>query len=193
MKLRFAFLVLVFFLRAACAFAQGDDGFGSARKIESEHFTIYYKPDVDPNKLLDELKITPADELLSGQSVDKTSVDHKLSSMMEILFARASDILDLHVYSYKGDIKIFSSLKELTDFYNRLYHAHVPCTGYAFYIVDNKTIYISAQFFKREVLGHEIGHAIMSSYFVVPAFHQDPGSFGRVYRIPIEKIKIIMF
>ena len=148
MKLCFAFLVLVLVLGTTCAFAQSDDGFGSARKIESEHFTIYYKPDVDPGKLLEELKITPTDEFLSGQSVDKTSFDRQLSSMMEILFARASDILDLHVYSYKGNVKIFPSLKELTEFYNKLYHAHVPCTGYAFYIVDNKTIYISAQFFR---------------------------------------------
>jgi hypothetical protein len=167
MKMRFAWLILVFSLRAACAFAQSDDGFGPANKIEGEHFTIYYKPGVDPQRLLEELKISSADEMLSGQSVDKSSVDRELSSMAEILFSRASDILDLHVYSYKGSIKIFPSLYELTNFYNKLYHAHVPCTGYAFYIVDNKSIYISAQFFHREILGHEIGHAIMSSYFVV--------------------------
>src|SRR5208283_3873759 len=101
MKLRFAWPILVFFLMAACAFAQSDDGFGSAHKIEGEHFTIYCQPGVDPNKLLEKLQISPADELLSGQSVDKSSVDRQLSSMMEILFARASDILDLHVYSYK--------------------------------------------------------------------------------------------
>jgi len=167
MKLRFALLIFVFFGWAACALAQSDDGFGSAHKIEGEHFTIYCQPGVDPDHLLDELKVSPADEMLSGQSVDSSSTDRKLSSMIEILFARASDILDLHVYSYKGSIKIFPSLYELTSYYNKLYHAHVPCTGYAFYIVDNKSIYISAQFFHREVLGHEIGHAIMSSYFVV--------------------------
>jgi Zn-dependent peptidase ImmA (M78 family) len=113
------------------------------------------------------LSVSPTDEMLSGQSVDTSSVDRELSSMMEILFTRASDILDLHVYSYKGNIKIFPTLYELTNYYNNLYHSHVPCTGYAFYIVDDKSIYISAQFFRREILGHEIGHAIMSSYFVV--------------------------
>ena len=159
--------MLVFFLRAACACAQDDDGFGHARKIEGEHFTIYYKPGVDLNNLLDQLNISHTDEMLSGQTLDTSSVDRRLSSMMEVLFARASDILDMHVYSYKGSIKIFSSLNELTDYYNRLYHAHLPCTGYAFYLDDYKSIYISAEYFRREVLGHEIGHAIMSGYFVV--------------------------
>jgi len=103
----------------------------------------------------------------SGQTIDTTSDDRRLSSMMEVLFARASDILDLHVYSYKGSVKVFSTLKELTDYYNNLYHAPVPGTGYAFYVDDSKSIYISAEYFNRDVLGHEIGHAIMSGYFVV--------------------------
>ena len=167
MKLRLACLVLVFSLSSAYACAQNEDGFGASTKIEGEHFTICYKSGIDPSRLLEGLKISPTDTILSGRSVDTSSVDRKLSSMMEILFARASDILDLHVYSYKGSIKIFTSLKELTEYYNRLYHAHLPCTGYAFYLPDYKTIYISAEYFTREVLGHEIGHAIMSSYFVV--------------------------
>ena len=167
MKLRFVCLVLVFLLRVACAYGQSDDGFGSAKKIEGEHFTIYYKPDVDLDSLLKQLNVSSADQILSGQIVDNSSPERQLSSMMEIIFARASNILDLHVYSYKGSIKIFSTLKELTDYYNRLYHTHLPCTGYAFYLVDYKSVYISAQYFHREVLGHEIGHAIMSDYFVV--------------------------
>jgi len=167
MKLRFVWLMLVFCLRAAFACAQSDDGFGTATKIEGEHFTIYYKPGVDPNSLLKQLNVGHADEILSGQTMDTSSNDRQLSSMAEVLFARASDILDLHVYSYKGSIKIFPSLKELTDYYNNHYHAPVPGTGYAFYSDDYKSIYISAEYFSREVLGHEIGHAIMCSYFVV--------------------------
>jgi len=167
MKLRFLGLVLMFTLKLASAYAQSDYEFGSATKIEGEHFTIYYKPGVDPNNLLKQLTISPTDQMLSNYNVDTSSVQRRLSSMMEVLFIRASDILDLHVYSYKGNIKIFPTIKDLTDYYNRLYHSHVPCTGYAFYLVDYKSIYISAEYFRREVLGHEIGHAIMSSYFVV--------------------------
>ncbi len=167
MKLPFICLMVVLVLKAACAWAEPEDGFGSASRIEGEHFTIYYKPGVDPNALLEQLHVSHADEILSGKTVDTSSVDSELSSMMEVLFSRASDVLDLHVYNYKGSIKVFSSIEELTAFYNRLYHTHLPCTGYAFYLVDYKSIYISADNFRREVLGHEIGHAIMSGYFVV--------------------------
>jgi hypothetical protein len=167
MKLRFVGPMLVFLLRAACVCAQSDDGFGGAQKIEGDHFTIYYKAGVDPGSLSKQCRVSHSDEILSGQSVDASSDARQLSSMMEVLFARASDILDLHVYSYKGSIKVFSSLKELTDYYDTLYHTPVPGTGYAFYVDDDKSIYISSEYFRREVLGHEIGHAIMSGYFVV--------------------------
>jgi len=167
MKLRSMYLVLVLLLRPSFVCAQSDDGFGSAHKIEGGHFSIYYKIGVDPRGLIQQMNVSHTDEILSGLSVDKSSDDHRLSSMAEVLFARASDILDLHVYSYKGSIKIFSTLKELTNYYYKLYHAPGPGSGYAFYVDDNKSIYISAEYFRRDVLGHEIGNAIMSGYFVV--------------------------
>jgi hypothetical protein len=37
----------------------------------------------------------------------------------------------------------------------------------SFYVYDLNTIYVSAGSFKREVLGHEIAHAVISHYFVV--------------------------
>ena len=87
--------------------------------------------------------------------------------MVEVLFARASDVLDMHIYSLKANIKIFASQQDLTDFYNNLFHARIPCTGFGFYLDDDRSIYISAERFHREILGHEMGHAIMSRYFVV--------------------------
>jgi len=168
MKPRFIYLVLVFVLRSACACAQDDDGFGDAPRIEGGHFTIYYKSGVDLKGLLKQFSTSPGDEILSGQSVDKSSDDKRLSSMMEVLFARAGDILDLHVYSYKGSIKIFPTIKGLTAYYSKLYNAPVPGSGEAFYLEDSKSIYISAEYFSREILGAEIGQAIMDGYFVVP-------------------------
>ncbi len=167
MKLCFIVLVLMLSLKATCASAEIEDGFGKVPKIKGEHFAIYYKPGVDPKALLDQLHVNKADEVLLGQSIDNSSADRQLLAIMEALFSRAGNILNLHVYSYKGSIKIFPSMKKLTAFYNHLYSGHVPCTGRAFYLVDNKSIYISAEDFRRGILGHEISHAIMSSYFVV--------------------------
>ena len=58
-------------------------------------------------------------------------------------------------------------MKALNSYYDQLYHADIPAETQAFYQEDNRSIYISAEYFTREVLGHEIGHAIMSGYFVV--------------------------
>jgi len=144
-----------------------DDDFGTAVKINTDHFTIYYKSGVDINNLISQLYVSQADQVLTNQAVNTSSPQAQLSSMVEVLFARASDVLDMHIYSLKANIKIFATQQDLTNFYNNLFHAHVPCTGYGFYLDDTKSIYMSAENFRREILGHEMGHAIMSRYFVV--------------------------
>jgi len=37
----------------------------------------------------------------------------------------------------------------------------------SFYVNDISAIYISGENFRREILGHEIAHAIINHYFVV--------------------------
>jgi len=153
-------------LAPALGFAAEND-FGSATKIDTEHFTIYYKSGVDIDTLISQLNVSETDQVLTNLTVDTSSPQAQLSSMVEVLFARASDVLDMHIYSLKANIKIFATQQDLTDFYNNLFHAHIPCTGFGFYLDDTRSIYISAEHFKREILGHEMGHAIMSRYFVV--------------------------
>ena len=155
-------------LLLAPAFAwAADDGFGAATKIDTDHFAIYYKPGVDINALIGQLKVSPTDEILTNMTVNSSNPQAQLSSMIEVLFARASDVLDMHIYSLKANIKIFATQQDLTDFYNNMFHAKIPCTGFGFYLDDDRSIYVSAEKFKREILGHEMGHAIMSRYFVV--------------------------
>ena len=149
------------------AWAGGDDGFGNASKMEGRYFTVYYKSGVDINDLISQLKVSQTDQSLTGRMIDFSSPPKQLPSMLDVLFDRACDVLDMHVFSYKGNIKVFRTQKELVTFYNNLYHQALPCTGFSFYLVDFNSIYISSENFRREILGHEMGHAVMSSYFVV--------------------------
>ncbi len=167
MKIPLSVIMCISCLWAAAAFASSDDGFGASAKIEGRHFTVYYKDNVDLSGLLAQLNVSKSDQVLTGQGVDASSPQTQLASMLDVLFARACDVLDMQVYSLKGDIKVFATQAELTAFYNNLFHADLPCTGFAFYLHDLKSIYISADNFKREILGHEMGHAVMSHYFVV--------------------------
>lgn len=160
------FFLAMIFMPAVCLHA-ADDGFGAAQKIEGEHFTIEYKDGVDINALAEKLKISDIDQQLTNLKIDNSSPEKILASKVEILFNRASDVLDMHVFSIKAHIKIFANHQQLQDFYHHLFTGNLPCTGFAFYLPDYDSIYMSAFNFRREILGHEMGHAIMTRYFVV--------------------------
>ena len=157
---------LFWVLAPALVWAAGDD-FGAATKLDSEHFTVYYKGGVDINALISQLRVSPTDQILTNLTVNTSSPQAQLSSMVEVLFARVSDVLDMHIYSLKANIKIFANQQDLTDFYNSFFHARIPGTGFGFYLEDTRSIYMSAENFRREILGHEMGHAIMSRYFAL--------------------------
>ncbi len=165
--IRWLLIVACFFSPTWAQAATLNDGFGDALKLNSQHFTIYYKKSVDLATLSSQLNITPTDQLLTNQTIDDSSLPGQISSMLDILFNRACDVLDMHVYSFKGNIKIFATQQDLQDFFKGMYHKDLPCTGVSFYIYDLNSIYISAENFRREVLGHEMGHAVISNYFVV--------------------------
>lgn len=167
MNLRVRVIACCLWLLMPALVCSASDDFGGAAKIDTDHFTFYYKPGVDINNLISQLHISQTDQVLTNQSLNTSSPQAELAGMIEILFARASDVLDMHIYSLKANILIFLNQQDLTNYYNNRFHAQIPCTGYGFYLDDSKTIYMSAENFRREILGHEMGHAIMSRYFVV--------------------------
>lgn len=164
-KLTLIALALSFFgISIALAF---DDGFGAARKIEGKHFIIYYVPQLDAPMLVQQLNISPADKLLAGKSIDKSnSSEAALSDMLDTLFMRVCDILDMQLYSFQGTIKICRDYNQLNQIYNNLFNKNIE-NQQSFYVYSLNAIYISPESFKREILGHEIGHALISHYFVV--------------------------
>jgi len=143
------------------AFAGEDDGFGSARKIESRHFTVYYAPELNSDELVQNIDIRSSDKIISGGSYQ-----NDLGGMIDTLFSQVCDILDMQLYSFHGTIKICRDFKQVNAIYGNLFDKELT-KSHSFYVFNLNTIYISAEHFRREVLGHEIGHAIISHYFVV--------------------------
>jgi hypothetical protein len=162
----FSFLLCAY---TASALAQEvDDGFGSAEQIEGQYFTIYFKSQADVGMLLSNLDVGSFDKLLVGKSAEKPVVLPKeLGSMLDTLYLRVSDLLDMHVYSFHGKIKVCKDYAQLSRIYRDLFGHNLDT--HSFYVQELKTIYITEDNFKREILGHEIAHAIISSYFVVAA------------------------
>lgn len=143
-----------------------DDGFGSARKIEGKHFTIYCAPQLDLAELAQQLNIGVSDKFLAGKSTEKEfSSEAEVADMLDTIFVRACDILDMQLYSFHGTIKICRDAKHLNSIYNNFFAKDLKTRS--FYVYSLNTVYTSADNFTRGIIGHEIAHAIISHYFVV--------------------------
>lgn len=160
--LKIIFFVVCFFLTLSLAYAV-DDGFGAARKIQSQHFVVFYTPQLDAYSLLEKLNIGPADLALSeGASVNADA----LAVALDALYSLVMKALDMNLYSLQGNLKICNDRSHLNNVFKSIFGHELKASS--FYVNDYKTIYISADDFTKEVLGHEIAHMIVSHYFVVP-------------------------
>ena len=144
-----------------------EDDFGPAKKMDSKYFTIYYSPQLDPASLAQQLNIQPADEFLARGSINRDNPSStEFAAMLDTLFLRVCSILDMPLYSFQGNLKVCQNQEQLNRIYNSLFESSLE-NQKSFYVSSLNTIYICAENLKREVLGHEIGHALISHYFVV--------------------------
>ncbi len=145
-----------------------DDGFGRSRTIESKHFVIYYVPELDLSGLIQKLNVSPSNNFLVGKPTGKGfSLEGELADMLDTLFARVCTILDMQLYSFKGNIKICRDSSQLNYIYHQIFNNDPRNMTRSFYAFINNTIYTSPENFMLGVIGHEMGHAIISHYFVV--------------------------
>jgi hypothetical protein len=157
-------IALLFSSGGAYAF---DDGLGSARKIEGKNVILYLPPDTSANDLMAQLGMTSADAILAGKGISKaSSPDEELIAMLDALYMQVSDITDMHLYSLQVSVKVCHDQSQLESIYNSLFNADLK-GRYSFYVSSFNTIYVSAGHFVPGVIGHEIGHAIITHYFVV--------------------------
>jgi hypothetical protein len=152
---------LVLGICCAC-FAQVEDGFPSAGKVRGEYFTVYYAPQVDISSLPSKLNIHIADEFMTGRK-STTS----LAGMVDTLFRQVCDFLDMQLYSFEGSVKVCVDEDQLEQIYQRLFGKSLKGKK-SFYVFELATIYVSEDNFRREILGHEMAHAIICRYFAVP-------------------------
>lgn len=159
-KLLISLFAACLVFRASSGFCL-DDGFGSAKKVQGQHFTLMYAPQVDFSGLSMSLDFRPADMLSSGGSTSGS-----LTDMLDSLFTKVCDIMDMQLYSYQGTIKVCRDAEQLNSVYRVIFGRDLTLSS--FYVNDLNTIYIDQQHFTQWVLGHEMSHAIQCHYFVVP-------------------------
>jgi hypothetical protein len=144
-----------------------DDGFPSGKKIVSRYFTVTLAPGVDEGALVSRLNIGPQHKILAGESLKGVTYSpNNLGDLLDALFGWACGVLDMQLYSYRGEIKVTADAKQLSAVYQKLY-GRDSRSDKGFYIFEVNTLYVTADAFTREIVGHELAHAVISNFFVV--------------------------
>ncbi|MCM8830985.1 MAG: hypothetical protein NC918_02180 [Candidatus Omnitrophica bacterium] len=148
------FFIILFFNLVGASFAE--------KKLESKYFFIYLQDDIDIINLAKKLDIR-SEYLLNSSFLDEPKII--LAKIIDAIFLEVSDILDIHLESFKGNIKIYKDFDELNKIFKSFFDKNL--NTFSFYISSSNTIFIDFENIKAEVLAHEIAHAIINRYFVV--------------------------
>jgi hypothetical protein len=144
-----------------------DDGVAAAKKAEGRYIAVYVAPAIDTASLLQKLNMRPSDTLLTGETLSsKATYEDEMTNMLDVLFLQVSDILDMHLYSLKVNIKVCQTQTQLKNIYNDLFHSDLK-DKQSFYVYGLNTIYVCEESFRREIIGHEMAHAIICHYFAI--------------------------
>jgi hypothetical protein len=155
-----AFFAMMFMCVSACA----QQGTGSNLSAGT-YFTLYADGQADAYAVLGKID---ANYLVYSSGVPQGSdtVNDILSKTLDGLYQEVSDILDIHIYSFKGTIQVFADRQSLARFFKQTYG--MDFNERSIYYFEKDIIYISLADMTVGMLGHEIAHAIISHYFVVP-------------------------
>jgi hypothetical protein len=156
------FVALMWFFSFVALASAYEDDFGAAKKIEGKHFVVYYGPQLDLYVLLQQLNIGLGDTLLLNEPAIKGD---DFSMALDTFYGRIAHTLDMNLYSLQCNLKICRDDNHLRSVARAIFSRDYQ--GPSFYVNELNTIYISADHFTKEVLGHEIAHMIISHYFVV--------------------------
>lgn len=89
-----------------------------------------------------------------------------LAKTLDGLYQEVSDILDIHIKDFKGTIQVVPDSQSLSDYFKMAYN--IDFNELSIYYFQEDIIYVSFADLTVGMLGHEIAHAIISHFFVVP-------------------------
>jgi hypothetical protein len=157
----FLIAAFLFWIRPLFAFEEKLD-----RVLESRYFTVYAYSGFNVNSLIPKLNFQYLLHLDRVDGEAAATPSDILSKTLDALYLEVSDILDIHIYSFRGSIRIFAQQDSLNAALKEFFG--VDFKGPSFYLQEQNTIFISDADLTLGVLGHEMAHAIISGFFVVP-------------------------
>ncbi len=165
MRRLFYLVAALVFMSAAPVEAGRFEGDG-ALVTKSQYFELYAPDDFSMEHLLNELKFEyflSLDAYFVGEIRDLNDL---LCRTIDAIFLEINDSLGLSVENYSGTIRFLKDHNELNRVFQDIFK--VDFNERAFYFYEGNTIYISLEDITLGMLGHEMAHAIISHYFVVP-------------------------
>lgn len=159
-------LVILFFLNIPMElFPQGM--WLSEEKITSKYARIFYETDETLRLFNRRVKLGLQSYILKKKYLGELSVERQVSEKIDIIVDRVKAILDMYPKNFRIDIKITADANLVQSIYKKRYYREVEFV--AFYSPQERTIYISAEDAKSNILAHELAHAIIDQYFGVAA------------------------
>jgi hypothetical protein len=158
---KFFGVIFIFALLSGSAHAQS-----SGRQIGGgTYFNVYSDGSADAYAVLSKIDLNYL--VYSGSAANSAeSVSAILGKTLDGLYLEVSDILDIHIYSFRGTIQVLPDQPSLNRLFKQTYG--IDFNERSIYFFEKNTIYISLADMTVGMLGHEIAHAIISHYFVVP-------------------------
>ncbi|MFC1658858.1 hypothetical protein ACFL1D_05700, partial [Candidatus Omnitrophota bacterium] len=134
---------------------------------ESKYFSLYGDSSLDLNSLLEKLDFDYSlhpDMALGGYGAGEER--STLSKTLDALYLEVSDILDIHIYSFHAEIRLFADQDSVSAQFREFFK--MDFNERSFYLPEKNAIYVSFGDLTPGMLAHEIAHAIICKYFVVP-------------------------
>ena len=153
--------IFIFVLLSGIAHAQA-----SGNQIAGgTYFNVYSDGAADAYAVLSKIDLNYL--VYSGSAANGAdNVSDMLAKTLDGLYLEVSDILDIHIYSFQGRIEILTDQNAVNSAFKNLFAQDF--NERSFYIPEKNAIYLSFADLTLGLLGHEIAHAIISRYFVVP-------------------------
>ena len=135
--------------------------------IETKHTIVHYQSSQDLRKLNQKVDFAPGSWGLKGlfAKPDSHELRRQTMQMLDALYERVQEILDMRKRMKPVVIKIYSTKQQLHAAYLEAYRK--PCQLRAWYIYESNTIYVTVEDVHEGILAHEMAHAIIDHYLVV--------------------------
>ncbi len=138
--------------------------------IESKFCTILYHPDVDTERINNKISIRFYDIALdkSRYTSKNKNIEEQLAEKFDRIFQKVERILDMYPRKIHLKIEIYKNQSQLDKKFLELFNQANTKRLISYYVHKYSTIYTAEHAIRQGVLAHELGHAVIDHYFLIP-------------------------